>query len=131
MLQDVVDHSNFMLYAAKHYNNSACDTDDEFFSDLKRLKYIKRLFKKFEESGDLKERLILNHIIILYNMFGQTPTTRLLFYKLDGHHELLKPFLEFLGRLPDTVRGIGWPARDISTSEITGNHSITERLAQI
>lgn len=130
-MQEALDHNNIIIYAAKHYNNSACESDDEFFADLKRIKYIKRLFKKFEESGDLKERLILNHIIVLYNLFGNEPTTRLLFFKLKGHYDLLKPFLEFLGRLPPQVHSVGWPSKDINTSEIESSPVIIERLSQI
>lgn len=130
-MNQALDHQNWIIYAAKHYDNTACESDDEFFADLKRLKYIKRLFKKFEESGDLKERLILNHIIILYNLFGQSAATRLLFFKLKGHYELLKPFLEFLGRLPENVAHVGWPPQSINTADITSNEIIVERLAQI
>lgn len=131
MISDFVDSSNFILYAAKHYANPECFDDEEFFSDLKRLKYVKRLLKKFEESGDLKERLILNHIIILHNMFGIDVATRLLFFKLPGQHSLLKPFLEMLGYLPEIVTGIGNPAKSINTIDIQSNPEIEKRLREI
>jgi hypothetical protein len=131
MLQDVVNHSTVIIYAAKHYENCECIDDEEFFADLKRLKYIKRLFRKYEETGDLKERLVLNHIIILFNLFGQTAASRLLFYKLEGHYELLKPFLIFLGRCPEVVHRIGFPAKDINTSDIPTREDILERLHKI
>ena len=102
MQYDKLDDDNFILYAAKHYDNAQCHDTEEFLDDLKRFKYIKRLFGKYEESGELRERLILNHLIILYNVFGNE-ATRLLFVKLDGYLHYLKPFLVLLHRLPDVV----------------------------
>ena len=81
MHNEQIDETNFMLYAARHYNNPSCFDTLEFYEDLNRFKYIKRLFSRYDESGELKERLILNHIIILYNLFGIDATTRLLFFK--------------------------------------------------
>lgn len=102
MNDDRLDDSNFILYAAKHYDNAQCHNTEEFFDDLKRFKYIKRLFGKYEESGELRERLILNHLIILYNVFGNE-TTKMLFLKLKGHYHYLKPFLVLMNRMPDKV----------------------------
>jgi len=102
MEYDKLDDDNFVLYAAKHYDNAQCHDTEEFLDDLKRFKYIKRLFGKYEESGELRERLILNHIITLYNVFGNE-ATRLLFVKLKGYYHYLKPFLVLLNRMPDTV----------------------------
>lgn len=92
----------FLLYAAKYYDNPQCQDIEEFNDDLKRFKYLKRLFGKYAESGELRERLILNHLIILYNVFG-TAATKMLFYKLKGHLQYLKPFLLLLGHMPERV----------------------------
>lgn len=97
-----LDDTNFILYAAKHYDNSQCYDAEEFFDDLKRFKYLKRLFGKYEDTGELRERLIINHLIVLYNVFG-SETTRMLFLKLDGYYRYLKPFLILLNRLPNIV----------------------------
>lgn len=102
MNHERVDDSNFVLFAAKHYDNPQCHDTEEFYDDLKRFKYLKRLFGKYEETGELRERLILNHLIILYNVFGDT-ATKMLFFKLDGYYHYLKPFLVLLHRLPEKV----------------------------
>lgn len=98
---------NFVLYAAKNYHNPSCVDTNEFLEDLKRFQYLKRLFAKFDESHELKERLVLNHIIILYNLFGVTPTTRMLFFKMEEYSTYLRTILEFLQCMPDEVHGLG------------------------
>jgi len=95
---------NFQLFAMKYYTNPHCADILEFQDDLKRIRYIKRLFKKYRESGELKERLILNHLIVIYNMFESRPATRMLFMKLEGYYDYLKPFLIFLGYYPTELR---------------------------
>ena len=72
----------FLIYASKHYDNPQCSSYEEFEDDLKRIQYLKRLFNRYEGSGELKERLILNHIIVLYNCFGLA-ATNILFLKLE------------------------------------------------
>jgi len=99
-VNETLSEVNFLLYAARHYENPQCYDTIEFYDDLKRIKYIRRLFNIYQESGELKERLILNHIIILYNVFGVIPATRMLFFKLYEHKEQLKPFLVFLNFMP-------------------------------
>jgi len=106
MIQQL-DDSNFMLYAAANYDNPQCYDTDEFYDDLKRFKYLKRLLNRYKETGELKERLILNHLTVIYNVFGSTPATRLLFFKLDGYYDLLKPFLVLMGLMPNKVENIG------------------------
>jgi hypothetical protein len=101
-----LNDENFVVYAAKHYENPACMDTEEFEDDLARFKYIKRLFTKHKEGAVIRERLILNHLIILYNMFGES-ATNMLFLKLDGQWHYLKPFLIALDRLPDSLYGIG------------------------
>jgi len=127
---DKLDESNFMLYAAKHYDNPQCFDTLEFYEDLARFKYIKRLFNRYEETGELKERLIVNHLIILYNVFGPA-TTRMLFFKLNGHLHLLKPFIILLGFLPDKVYGVGVENKTIISSDIPMDENIVKLLRKI
>jgi hypothetical protein len=119
------------LYAAKYYDNPECFDTEEFFTDLKRFKYLKRLFNKYKDCGELKERLILNHIIVIYNVFGVEPATRMLFFRLGDHYEYLKPFLEFLGYLPKSVNNIGIPSRNVDCTKIVGDDSIKKVLLSI
>ncbi len=86
----------------KHYDNPQCLDIEEFYSDLNRIKYLKRLFRRYLTSGELKERLVLNHIIILYNVFGIVPTTRMLFHRMeDEFHPVLKTCIVYLNMLPE------------------------------
>jgi len=130
-MHDRLDEANFLLYAAKHYENPQCHDTVEFYDDLKRIKYIKRLFNRYQEEGDLKERLILNHIIVLNNVFGPIPTARMLFLKCKGMEELLKPFLLFLNILPEKIEGIGIENKIINTKDIQTNQEILARLRNI
>jgi hypothetical protein len=127
---DKIDESNFLLFAAKHYDNPQCFDTLEFYEDLSRFKYIKRLFNRYQESGDLKERLIINHLIILYNVFG-IATTKMLFFKLEGQLHLLKPFIVLMGQLPDVVRGIGIENKTIISSDIPMDEKIVQILRNI
>lgn len=124
---DRLDSTNAMLYAAKHYDNPSCMDEVEFHDDLKRFKYIKRLLNKYREGGPLKYRLILNHIILLYNMFGQEAGTRLLFLKLEGYYSELVPFLVILNRLPEVVKQIGTDG-DIDTGKVVPDLEIARIL---
>lgn len=103
-MYESLTEDNFILFAAKHYENNQCLNIDEFHDDLKRFAYLKRLFGQYKDKGELKERLILNHLIILYNVFGPN-TTKMLFFKLDKHHyKFLKPFLILLNYMPETLK---------------------------
>ena len=126
-----IDESNFILYAEQCYDNPQCMDESEFFDDLKRFKYLKRLFNKYKESGDLKERLVLNHLVVLYNLFGNEGTTRMLFFKLKEYLDILKPFLVLLERLPERVNGIGIEGNTILTSDITDDLHVVDLLRQI
>jgi hypothetical protein len=95
MFEDLND-GNFIMFAMKHYSNPNCTNIDEFHDDIKRIRYIKRLFAKYKESGDLKERLVLNHLCILYNSFDHRAITKMLVMKISDHLECLKPFLILL-----------------------------------
>lgn len=103
---DNLTEKNFLLFAAKFYEDPNCTDILEFQQDLDRIKYVKRLFKRYEEKGDLKERLILNHLVILYNVFDAIALNRMLALKLNNHLHLLKPFLVVLGYWPRTIDGI-------------------------
>jgi hypothetical protein len=126
-----LDETNFLLYAAKHYDNPSCFDTLEFYEDLNRFKYLKRLFSRYEETGELKERLILNHIIVIYNLFGIDASTRMLFFKLKEYYPLLKPFLVFLNYCPDRVSGIGIDNKTIYTSDVQMDPIIVEALRKI
>jgi len=126
-----LDESNFMLYAAANYDNPQCYDTDEFYDDLKRFKYLKRLLNRYKETGELKERLILNHIIVIYNVFGPSSATRLLFFKLEGYYSLLKPFLVFMNLMPDLVIGIGINNKTIKDVDIEMNIGIIKVLRKI
>jgi len=94
--------NTYVMYAMKNYNNPQCLDIDEFHSDLNRIKYLKKLMKRYLATGELKDRLILNHIIILYNVFGIIPATRLLFFKTDRElYPMLKTFITYLNYLPE------------------------------
>ena len=93
---------NIMMYAIKHYHNPSCEGMSEFNDDMKRFKYIKRLFRKYKETGVIKERLLLNHIIVLNNLFGAEASSTLLFFKTEQEYwPILKSFLEFLNIMPE------------------------------
>lgn len=102
-----LNESNFLMYAMKYYENPTCIGIDEFHEDLNRIKYVKRLFRKYEKSGILRERLILNHLIILGNVFGPIATSRIMFYKTEPElHSYLKSFLVYLNYLPKELENI-------------------------
>jgi len=94
MLEQPLNEKTFLLFAMHHYGNTQCSTLEEFDADLKIFLYIKKLLSRYKSNGDLKDRLILNHIIVLYNLFGNA-TTRMLFYKIDKvHWNVLITFLK-------------------------------------
>jgi hypothetical protein len=130
-VNEKLDETNFLLYAARHYENPQCYDTIEFYDDLKRIKYIRRLFNIYQESGELKERLILNHIIILYNVFGVIPATRMLFFKLYEHKEQLKPFLVFLNFMPLSIINITLQGITLKSTDIISDPVIEEKLGRI
>ena len=97
---DELNQDNWLMFAIQNYNNPQSVTYSDFEEDIKKFKYIKRLFRRHETSGGIRKHLILNHIILLYNVFGDAATP-LLFYKIeDNYWPVLKSFLLFLDRLP-------------------------------
>ena len=128
MIDDLND-DNFLIYAMKCYNAPHCIIS-EFESDIKRTKYLKRLFRRYKIAKSLKERLILNHIILLNNVFGPEATARILFYKIDERdYDILKTFLSYLNIVPEMVYGIR--GKNISVAEIPIDVNVAEILRQI
>ena len=101
--------ANWMMFAMKHYDNPQADGEEEFQEDIKRYKYLKRLLKKYHETGALKERLILNHIIVLTNVFGVEASGTLLLYKIESvYWPVMKTFMLYLNMLrEDELSHIG------------------------
>jgi hypothetical protein len=123
-------NDNILMYAMKHYENPHAQGVHEFTEDFDRIKYVKRLFKRYQLKGVLKERLILNHIIIVYNVFGVEAATRILFFRLESDlWPILKTFLIFLDFLPERIFGIDH--KDIITADISLDSKLIERLRNI
>lgn len=130
-MYEILKNSNFALYAAKYYDNPSCLDVKEFEDDVNRVKYLKRLFNKYRETGELKERLIINHLVIFYNMFGVVPATRMLFQKLKGYEDCLKPFLVLLGKMPEAITNIDKPGVYMRSDEIIMDEGIIRVLRTI
>ena len=130
MIFDDLNDDNFLMFAMKEYNDVQCTDIEEFYDDLKKIKYIKRLFNIYKNNGQLKERLILNHLIVFYNVFSVQAGTRILFYKIEKDFwPMLKTFLIFLDRMPekiDSIRG-----EMIRASDIKLDDGIVTRLRSI
>ena len=117
MVFEKLNENNFLLFAMNHYDNPQCHSLEEFDEDLKKFLYLKKLITRYKKDGDLKDRLILNHIIVLYNVFGQQ-ATRMLFYKIDkAYWDVLVTFLLFLGHMPETIPEYGIILSDIKLDE--------------
>ena len=126
---DDLNEDNFMMYAMKCYTSPHCIMS-EFEGDIKRTKYLKRLFRRYKITKSLKERLIINHIILLNNVFGPEATARILFYKTDVRdYDILKTFLDYLDIMPDFVYGIN--GKTIISSEIPLDINVAEILRHI
>jgi len=126
---DDLNEDNFMMYAMKCYTSPHCIMS-EFESDIKRTKYLKRLFRRYKITKSLKERLILNHIILLNNVFGTEASARILFYKIDERdYDILKTFLMYLNILPSGVYGIR--GKNIPLIDIPIEPNVAEILSKI
>lgn len=126
-----LNESNFILYAAANYTNTCYDTE-EFYDDLQRFKYLKRLFSRYQENNDLKERLILNHLITLYNVFNHEAATRMLFYKTEERHwRILKTFLLFLQYMPNIIYDIEYKNNHIHSDMIAIDLHIANILREL
>jgi hypothetical protein len=118
---DDLNDDNFIMYAMKCYSSPLCIMS-EFDGDIKRTKYLKRLFRRYKITKSLKERLILNHIILLNNVFGPEATARILFYKIDERdYDILKTFLSYLNIAPEIVKGINGKIIDVTTIPLDPN----------
>ena len=127
---DDLNEGNFLMFSMKEYNNIQCIDIEEFYDDLKKIKYIKRLFNIYLNDGQLKERLILNHLIVFYNVFPIHAGTRILFYKIEEHFwPMLKTFLIFLDRMPDKIESIR--GKTILSTDIKLDDGIVTRLRTI
>ena len=130
MIFDDLNDDNFLMYAMREYSNVQCTDIEEFYDDLKKIKYIKRLFNVYKNNGQLKERLILNHLIIFYNVFTVQSGTRILFYKIEKEFwPILKTFLIYLDRMPDKIDSIRGEV--ILASNIKLDDGIISRLRSI
>ena len=130
MIFDDLNDDNFLMFAMKEYNDIQCTDIEEFYDDLKKIKYIKRLFNIYKNTGQLKERLILNHLIVFYNVFPVQSGTRILFYKIEKEFwPMLKTFLIFLDRIPETIDSIR--GEIIRASDIQLDNGIVTRLRKI
>jgi|TARA_B100000029_G_scaffold451084_1_gene475387 hypothetical protein len=116
-----ITSENITMFAIRHYDNPHCESEKEFYDDMKRFKYIKRLLRKYKETNVLKERLILNHIIILRNLFGPEACVTLLLYKIQQEYlSTLKSFLLYLNMI-----------RDDELSEIEEDKQILDILGKL
>ena len=129
-LFDDLNEKNYVMFAMKYYDNLQCTSIEEFNEDLNKIKYVKRLFNRFLEKGELRTNLIMNHLIVIYNVFENEAATRMLFFRVEKRfYSILKPFLLFMNRLPKVVRGID--GKNIITNEIPLNEMTIKELRKI
>lgn len=125
-MKEKLNESNFLVFAMHHYDNPQCHSLQEFEEDLKKFLYLKKLISRYKNNGELRERLILNHIIVLYNIFGES-ATQMLFYKIDEScWDSLITFLVYLDRMPETI-----PELNIVLSDIVLDENIISTLRKI
>lgn len=124
---DDITENNIELFCMHKYNNPQCISTEDYSDDMKRFKYLKRHLNHYLASGELKERLILNHLIMIYNLFDNESGTRILFYKIeDNSWAVLKPFLIYLKRMPKIVRGV--KGTDIRDGDIQLDQHVVKQL---
>ena len=129
MIENLTDKT-ITSYMIMSYENSQCVDMEEFEDDMKRVKYIKRLINRYLSGGELKERLLLNHIISFYNVFGIEAATRILFFKVDeSDYSVLKTFLTYLNVMPETVKMIR--GKNILNSDIRIVQEIADSLRDL
>ena len=125
-MTEKLTENNFLLFAMHHYDNPQCHSVVEFEEDMKRFLYLKKLFTRYSQNEELRERLILNHIIVLYNIFGDAATT-MLFYKLEEKYwRSLVTFLVYLDRMPEEISQYG-----IKLSEVELDETVIKALRKI
>jgi hypothetical protein len=117
---------NFILYAMRHYDNPQCYLMSEFADDVRRFASIKKLFYRYSADGNPRERLVLNHIIVVYNVFGDG-ATKMLFFQVDKiHWGTLITYLLYLNRMPEII-----PEYDIVLSDIPLDEEIIKKLRKV
>ena len=123
---DDLTNDNILIYAVKAYDKPNCIMS-EFKEDMKRFNYLKRLFKRYRKVGELREQLVLNHLVVICNVFGPEVATRILFFKITkDDFSALKTYLLFLSCMPEKIRGI--KGHDIISSEIPVDMTIANIL---
>ena len=123
---DDLTNDNILIYAVKAYDKPNCIMS-EFKEDMKRFNYLKRLFKRYRKVGELREQLVLNHLVVICNVFGPEVATRILFFKMSkDDFPALKTYLLFLSCMPERVKGI--KGQDLISSEILVDMTIAEVL---
>ena len=126
MVSEKINEGNFLVYAMHHYDNPQCHSLAEFEEDIKKFLYLKKLLSRYKNNGELRERLILNHIIVLYNIFGDA-ATRMLFHKIEEScWDALITFLVYLDRMPESL-----PEFNIVLSEVVLDETIIAILRKI
>lgn len=121
--------TNLTVFAARHYDNPGCLDDQEFEDDLLRLTYLARLFNRYSETGNIKERLAINHFVVLFNVFPTSIALQLIFFKLSAHLSYVKPFLIFLNKCPEVVFMPN--SVPIHTANIIADETITQQLRRL
>jgi hypothetical protein len=129
-MNEKLTDKNFLLFCAHHYDNAQYASTEDFIEDLNRIKYIKKLVTRYVESGDLKERLILNHIIVLNNCFGPEALCKILYLKLNLQMKYIKPFLILLNILPERILNVG-DEKIIDTNLIDMDEFIVSKLRKV
>ena len=129
-MNEKLTDKNFLLYCASHYDNAKYASTEDFVEDLNRLKYIKKLITRYVEYGELKERLILNHIIVLNNCFGPEILCRILYLKLKPQMKYIKPFLVLLNIMPERLYNIN-DEKIIDTDLIDMDQIIVAKLRKV
>ena len=129
-MNEHLDDTNFLLYCAYHYDNARYVSTEDFLEDMNRLKYIKKLVTRYIEYGELKERLILNHIIVLNNCFGPEVLCKILYLKLRPQMKYIKPFLILLQIMPEKIYNVGGK-NIIDTDLIEMDPIIVEKLRKV
>ena len=130
MTNEKLTNDNFILFCASHYDNVRYASTEDFIEDINRIKYIKKLITRYVEYGELKERLILNHIIILNNCFGPDILNKILYLKLKPQMRYIKPFLILLDIMPDKIYNVN-DEDVVDTNLIEMDLNIVDKLRKV
>ena len=130
-MHEPLTKDTFLLYCSKNYDGRYCATMDDFNDDLSRIKYIKKLVTRYQTTGELKERLILNHIMVLNNVFGAKAAARIIFFKLEDQFPIIKPFLAQINILPKHFFNIGSEGSIIETDLIPMDENVIKALREM